>query len=412
MMGLILMSLYEHYESARYNGLESPSGLAHLTVIEEAHRLLKNVPTEKSSEEQSNVKGMGVETFCNLLAEIRAYGEGVVVSEQIPAKLAPDVIKNSNMKIMHRLVAREDRELLGDTMNLDQNQQRGVLSLETGEAVFFREGLDRPVRIRVEVAPGKAEGQKVSNSMVATRMATRFYADNRGLLARFTTCFSCDYPETGCENIRQQVDRLVSSDDWEDIAAKFFLPFVLEPQAAGARQHLSTLIHVRQRTFYCLISHLVHDYISFKGSYNEWGFEQMEKLAERALNIADGDQFAEEIGLFCQQNRCEAPYALCEQYCLCHSFVCYEGNVLAHDPMLHNRLIDLLDSHEYGTRFHLELASMLGEYLRDFIPEGQSRFLGGIVLCYLVHKLNELKFSLPLQRRIIDEFSRMAGSLR
>jgi Cdc6-like AAA superfamily ATPase len=137
MMGLILMAVWEHYEFLQGRGQNITDGLKHLTIIEEAHRLLKNVPTEKTSEEQSNIKGKGVETFCNLLAEIRAYGEGVLVSEQIPAKLAPDVIKNSNLKIMHRMVAKEDRGLMGDTMNLDLHQKRQAVCLEVGEAIFF-----------------------------------------------------------------------------------------------------------------------------------------------------------------------------------------------------------------------------------------------------------------------------------
>ncbi len=411
MMGLILMSIYEHYESEQHSGVGQGNGLRHLTVIEEAHRLLKNVPTEKSSEEQTNVKGMGVETFCNLLAEIRAYGEGVVVSEQIPAKLAPDVIKNSNMKIMHRLVAREDRELMGDTMNLDQNQQRGILGLETGEAVFFREGLDRPVRIRAGLAAARAETVAISNSDIAANMAARFYSHNKGLLAKFAACFSCDYQGDDCEMIKQQVEELVSAEDWEDMAVKFFLPFMFDPGMSGARAHLASLLHLQDRLYYCLVSHLVQDYIRFKGGYNGWNFDEAQNLAERAQAAIKGDGFVAEIALFCQSHRCDAPYALCKDYCLCDSSICYEGSVLARNPLLHNRLIDVLDTSEYGTRFCLELASMLGEHVRDFVPPALSHSLGGIILCYLVHKLNELKFSLPFQRRIVNEFAKMAGSL-
>ena len=50
-----------------------------------------------------------VEMFAGLLAEIRAYGEGLIIAEQIPAKLIPDVIKNTAVKIVHRLPAADDR---------------------------------------------------------------------------------------------------------------------------------------------------------------------------------------------------------------------------------------------------------------------------------------------------------------
>jgi hypothetical protein len=87
--------------------------------------------------------------FAGLLAEIRAYGEGIVVAEQIPAKLVPDVVKNTALKVLHRLPAADDRGIVGATMNLDVQQSRHVVSLPPGEAVTFADGMDRPMRIRV-----------------------------------------------------------------------------------------------------------------------------------------------------------------------------------------------------------------------------------------------------------------------
>jgi hypothetical protein len=84
-----------------------------------------------------------------MLAEIRAYGEGIVVAEQIPAKLVPDVVKNTALKIVHRLPAHDDRQVVGAAMNLDEEQSRQVVSLEPGVAAVFADGMDRPLRIRV-----------------------------------------------------------------------------------------------------------------------------------------------------------------------------------------------------------------------------------------------------------------------
>jgi hypothetical protein len=75
-------------------------GLEHVTLIEEAHRLLTKTSTDVGAE-TANTKGQSVEAFCNILAEIRAYGEGLIVADQIPSKLASDVLKNTNMKIMN-----------------------------------------------------------------------------------------------------------------------------------------------------------------------------------------------------------------------------------------------------------------------------------------------------------------------
>jgi hypothetical protein len=83
--------------------------------------------------------------FAGLLAEIRAYGEGLVIAEQIPAKLIPDAIKNTAVKIVHRLPAADDREAVGATMNLTDAQSRYLVTLPPGQAAVFTDGMDFPV---------------------------------------------------------------------------------------------------------------------------------------------------------------------------------------------------------------------------------------------------------------------------
>jgi uncharacterized protein len=115
--------------------------LRHVIVLEEPHRLLRAG--------RQGASRRAVELLSSLLAEIRAYGEGVVVAEQIPARLAPDIVKNTALTVLHRLPAADDRQLVGTAMNLDERQSQQVVSLPPGEAVVFAEGMDRPMRIRV-----------------------------------------------------------------------------------------------------------------------------------------------------------------------------------------------------------------------------------------------------------------------
>jgi hypothetical protein len=117
--------------------------------VEEAHRLLKRV-------EPGSPAAHAVELFTGLLAEIRAYGEGIIVAEQIPAKIVPDVVKNTALKIVHRLPAEDDRAVVGATMNLDQAQSRHVVALPPGRAAVFADGMDRPIRIHVPLSPETA----------------------------------------------------------------------------------------------------------------------------------------------------------------------------------------------------------------------------------------------------------------
>ena len=83
--------------------------------------------------------------FAGLLAEIRAYGEGLIIAEQIPDRLIQDVLKNTAVKITHRLPAADDRDAVGATMNMTQAQNRFLVTLKPGEAAVFADGMDFPL---------------------------------------------------------------------------------------------------------------------------------------------------------------------------------------------------------------------------------------------------------------------------
>ena len=136
--------------------------LSHILVIEEAHRLLKHVNTDKVSEDMGNPKGKAVEHFTNMIAEMRSYGQGVIVAEQIPSKLAPDVIKNSSNKIIQRLVAADDQELVANTIGLSSEDCLNLGSLTTGTGLCHKEGMSLPVRVKIPMV----QEVKVSDGML------------------------------------------------------------------------------------------------------------------------------------------------------------------------------------------------------------------------------------------------------
>ncbi len=141
LMGTLIIRIVEHLRLRARRG-QTPRGLGHVIVIEEAHRLLRDRGEDRAG-------AHAVELFAGMLAEIRAYGEGIVVAEQIPTKLVPDVVKNTALKVVHRLPAHDDRRLVGAAMNLDDDQSRQVVSLPPGVAAVFADGMDRPLRIQV-----------------------------------------------------------------------------------------------------------------------------------------------------------------------------------------------------------------------------------------------------------------------
>lgn len=150
LIGALIIRIVEHLR-VRHGARECDS-LQHVTIIEEAHRLLKRV--------DSGPAAAAVDLFASLLAEIRAYGEGLIVVEQIPSKIVPDVIKNTALKVMHRLPGQDDRDAVGDTINLTDDQSRSVVSLPPGIAAVAADGMDRPLLIRVPAGVDREDASK------------------------------------------------------------------------------------------------------------------------------------------------------------------------------------------------------------------------------------------------------------
>lgn len=146
-----LLIIYINEARAIQKEMGGANGLQHLLVIEEAHRLLTNVSAE-DSEYLGNPKGKAVEHFTNLLAEMRSYGQGVVIAEQIPNKLAPEVIKNTANKIVHRLVAKDDQEVIANTAGIESENAIYLGGLKTGFALCHKEGMLQPVSVKIDEA--------------------------------------------------------------------------------------------------------------------------------------------------------------------------------------------------------------------------------------------------------------------
>ena len=141
---------------------ENPS-FRHITLVEEAHRLLSKVEYGDSGSKKT-----AVETFTDLLAEVRKYGEGLIIVDQIPNKLAPEVLKNTNTKIIHKILAKDDKEAVGDTMLMDDKQKEYLSALETGNAIVFTEGTEQPVHVKIKKISDTNEDE-IPDKVVADR---------------------------------------------------------------------------------------------------------------------------------------------------------------------------------------------------------------------------------------------------
>ena len=131
-MALILQFLYEYKiacaEVGRVNF--NDNGCTHLTLVEEAHRVMNKC----DNPEQPQYKT--AQMFSNMLSEIRAYGEGMILVDQIPTRLIPDAIKNTNTKITHRLVSEDDVKAIAESMGLNKEQRLIIPRLLTGQCII------------------------------------------------------------------------------------------------------------------------------------------------------------------------------------------------------------------------------------------------------------------------------------
>lgn len=144
-MGMLVLKLQE-YRMADAAGMNSE--LNHITVLEEAHNLLKRTSTEISSE-SANLMGKSVEMLANAIAEMRTYGEGFIIADQAPGLLDLSVIRNTNTKIIMRLPDRSDRELVGGAANLNDDQIVELAKLPCGVAAIYQNEWIQPVLCKV-----------------------------------------------------------------------------------------------------------------------------------------------------------------------------------------------------------------------------------------------------------------------
>lgn len=144
LMGLMVYILNE-YRVEQKEG--SNRGLKHVTVLEEAHNLLKN--TNAGS---SELVGKSVEMLTQTIAEIRTYGEGFIIVDQSPSSVDIAAIKNTNTKIVLRTPEANDRNAVGRSMGLDENQINEIAKLPSGVAVVYQNDWISPVLALIDKA--------------------------------------------------------------------------------------------------------------------------------------------------------------------------------------------------------------------------------------------------------------------
>ena len=167
-MGFILTNLCEALR-AKYN---KDKHFKHITLIEEAHRLLsKYLPGDSLNKKNS------VETFADMLAEVRKYGESLIIADQIPNKMTPEVLKNTNTKIVHKIFAEDDKEAIGNTISLSKEQKDFLSSLPTGRAIVFSQSWTKAVQVQIDQMTNTTSDEIIDEDRLKNRVED-FYIEN------------------------------------------------------------------------------------------------------------------------------------------------------------------------------------------------------------------------------------------
>lgn len=200
LMGLLVLKLQEH-RMAEKKGMNQP--LRHLTVLEEAHNLLKRSSSSQGSE-SGDLTGKSVEMISNAIAEMRTYGEGFIIADQAPGLLDMAAIRNTNTKIIHRLPDLSDRELAGRAANLNDQQIIELARLPKGVAAIYQNDWVEPVLCKIAKA---GEGEHFTYSRPIDDVASN-QSDDALAVARMLAYGISVGTKAELHSIRERLDRL------------------------------------------------------------------------------------------------------------------------------------------------------------------------------------------------------------
>ena len=155
-MSMLMQALYEYRVSCyvhdpEYRKKAQQNKLMHLTLIEEAHNVLMKPDSHAAS---GNPQRAAADLFGNMLSEVRGYGQGFIVVDQVPTRLIDDAIKNTNYKIVHRLTAPDDQEVMASCMAFRDDQKYIIPALEKGNAIICGDEDDAAAWVKIP-APGR-----------------------------------------------------------------------------------------------------------------------------------------------------------------------------------------------------------------------------------------------------------------
>lgn len=185
LMMFLLSYVYEYCKVKRKSG----SPLRHMLLIEEAHNLIS--AQGQGGDNRANPKAQTIELFVNMLAEMRALGQGILIADQLPTAIAPQAVKQTNVKILMRVTAKDDREEIGNTMDLNEEQMHQVVNFKTGHAYLYHEGEDRVRMIRMVNFKGEHQAEEPPSDVELRELMKGYELSHGELYIPYEGCRLC-----------------------------------------------------------------------------------------------------------------------------------------------------------------------------------------------------------------------------
>lgn len=416
LMGLLLARLFE-CRRLEYLKANHPLPFRHLTVIEEAHRLLRAVPLQ-TGPDQSNPRGQAVETFSNLLSEIRAYGEGLLIAEQIPGKLAPDVLKNTSLKIMHRIVAEDDRRSLSAATNMSEAQSKYLVVMPPGEVAVFNQGDDHPLlvkitpseKINIATRPPDAELRRkepplwIGDSLRLVSWTRTPGREARSKAIAMQILAHPDYETAWCEThlrmLRAKDNPQAILEPFENLVGRF-----LGPEGELMKPVLAyVILEGSQQEYYRRGKVYGWNYLE-TSEFHKQSLECLAALLQKRNEEGVDRILTLFLAMHTRSRMSQGPYPGCA---LCHERCTYQYDLipLARDAILKQEWKDIILDPHFSQQSYKELAHIVWNLL-DQASGGRTANCArtaaekGLALCLSVQLLNQLGVSSRYQVRIL-----------
>jgi hypothetical protein len=263
--------------------------LQHVLVIEDAHRLLKSGGMVGNESAQPHLKF--VNFFSNIFSEMRSYGEGIIVSTQNPAQIIPEVLSNTNLKIVHRLVTRNDLDAISGSTFLKEHHKDGIVALKVGEALVYGEGMTEPqnfkmtdVSKKLNVPSTLQDSDKEVQKFMTGAIADHNKYNHLGcdLCSDLTVSAEANLVANDSSFRRTYNSYVLSTVKDLTQLVHFRAQIIHEVQRILGRREKST--HVASVTW-CALCQATDRYFECKGQKNYWFYDQVKQQQLAWLNL-------------------------------------------------------------------------------------------------------------------------------